>query len=290
MRRLRSILPFSVLAVALLAAGFKTVNYLDGAAVMGKVHETHGTTAEVDVVKMDIYTKDAPDPQSCTLLSAVQNDGKGGLMYFMRVLAPESQKGLTFLVLEDANDNVEQYLITVMGTKKIAPSERSAHFMGSDFTYEDLRREKPGEWTYDRLDDEKIRGTDCYAIMATPANKDREQITGYTYRFLDVDKTTYDIRHIDFLDSKQKPLKSFDAFDYQATNTSTQRPRSGIMVNLVSGTKTVMTLVGSRLDKPLDPKFFTLETLKSWGLEQDQAFADLLPKAAAPAATPAKTP
>jgi len=218
------------------------------------------------------------------------------LLYFMRVLAPDNDKGLSFLVLEDAQDNVQQFLITAMGSKPIAPENRGSSFLGSDFTYEDLRREKPGEWKYDRLDDEKLEGTDCYAIMATPANKDREKLTGYTFRFLDVDKSTYDIREIQFLDSKQKPLKIFDAYDYKPTPEGTPRPRTGTMKNLQTGTQTVMTLVSSRMNKPLDPKFFTLETLKSWGPEQDKVFADLMPSVGAPtqpnppAASGAKSP
>jgi len=291
MRRLRPLVPLALLAAAVFTAGFKTVNYLEADGVMTKVHDTHGADAEVDVVDMVSVTKNekANTTETTTrrLISAVQKDSKGGLMYLMRILAPEDEKGVSLLVLEDANDNVDQYLyIPALGAKKIDPGSRSSSFLGSDFTYEDLRKEKPGEWKYDRLDDEKIDGTDCYAIMATPVNKDREKITGYTYRFLDVDKATFDIRRVMFLDSKQKELKVFDAYDYQATNTAVQRPRSGVMTNLVKGTHTIMTLLNSRLGKPLDEKVFTLDTLKNWGPEQDKLFEDLVPKSATPANKP----
>lgn len=296
MSRIRLFLPLAVLAGAVLVTAFKTVNYLDADAVMAKVHETHGADAEIDVVEMVSVTKNdktnTTETSTRTLVSAVQKDAKGGLMYLMRILSPEEEKGISLLVLEDPNDNVEQYLyIPALGpAKKIDPGSRSTSFLGSDFTYEDLRREKPGEWKYDRLLDEKIEGTDCYAIMATPADKDREKITGYTYRFLDIDKATFDIRRIVFLDSKQKELKVFDAYDYQPTNLATQRPRSGVMTNLVKDTHTIMTLLSSRLGKPLDEKVFTVDTLQNWGPDQDKLFADLVPKAAAPAKTDATTP
>jgi hypothetical protein len=288
MSRLRPLLPLLVLAGAVLAAGFKTVDYLDGDAVMTKVHGTHSSDAEIDVIEMvSVTNNDKTNTTETTtrrILSAVQNDSKGGLLYLMRILSPEDEKGVSLLVLEDANDNVDQYLyIPALGAKKIDPSSRSSSFLGSDFTYEDLRREKPGEWKYDRLDDEKIDGTDCYAIMATPADKNRERITGYTYRFLDVDKATFDIRRIVFLDSKQKELKVFDAYDYEPTNTAVQRPRSGVMTNLVKGTHTIMTLINSRLGKPLDESVFTLDTLKNWGPDQDKLIEDLVPKADAKA-------
>ncbi len=126
--------------------------------------------------------------------------------------------------------------------------------------------------------------------MATPANKEREKITGYTYRFLDIDKATYDIRRVVFLDSKQKELKVFDARDYQPTNNAVQRPRSGEMRNLVSGTYTIMSLENSRVNQPIDDKFFSLDTLKNWGADQDKLISDLQSAAAKPAGSGAKKP
>ena len=177
MRHTRPIVFLTVLAGAVLAAGFKTVNYLDADAIMAKVHDTHSAEAETDIVEMVSVTKDAKtnavQTTTLKLLSAVQKDKKGNVMYLMRVLAPDAQKGVAFLMLEGDGGAVDQYVVTALGTKKILPENRGSSFFNTDFTYEDLRREKPGEWKYDRLDDEKIEGTDCYAIMATPANKER---------------------------------------------------------------------------------------------------------------------
>jgi len=61
-----------------------------------------------------------------------------------------------------------------------------------------MRKEKPGEWIYNRLLDDNIDGADYYAIESKPVNNDREKITGYTTRIVYVDKTTYDIRRIEF--------------------------------------------------------------------------------------------
>lgn len=285
MSRFRPFLLVTLLAGSLLAMAFKTVNYLDGDAVMAKVKETHGAEAEIDVIKM-VTVSGTNDPVTRTIMSAVQKDAKGNFMYMLRVLSPESETGVSLLVLEKDGGDVQQYLyLPSLGAKEIKAEGRSGSFMNSDFTYEDMRKEKPGEWTYARLEDEKVGDTDCYVIISDPANKEREKITGYTDRVIYVDKTTYDIRRIEFLDSKHKLIKQFDAYDYEATGgpSSTLRPRRGEMTNPSKKTNTVMALLASRVNKPLDPKFFTLDTVKAWGADQDKLIADLVPKA--PAAT-----
>jgi len=275
----------AVLAAGIFTTAFKTVNYLDGNDVMAKVKETHGADAEIDIVKLVTVTG-SNDPVTRILLSAVQKNAQGNFLYMLRVLSPEDEKGVSLLVLEKDGGDVDQYLyIPALGPpKKITPEGRSGSFMGSDFTYEDMRKEKPGEWTYSRLEDEKVENTDCYVILSDPANKEREKITGYTDRLIYVDKVTYDIRRIQFYDSKHKLIKEFDAYDYEKTNNDTQRPKRGEMKNETKKTNTVMALLNSRLNKPLDDKFFTLDTLQHWGGDQDKLFEDLVPK------LPAKTP
>lgn len=281
MSRFRPFLLVTLLAGSLLTMAFKTVNYLDGDAVMAKVKETHGAESEFDVIKM-VSVDGSGDAVTRTILSAVQKDAKGNFMYLLRVLSPEKEKGVSLLVLEKDGGDVQQYLyLPSLGAKEIKAEGRSGSFMNSDFTYEDMRKEKPGEWTYSRLEDEKVGDTDCYVIISDPANKEREKITGYTDRVIYVDKATYDIRRIEFLDSKHKLIKQFDAYDYEATNGagSTSRPRRGEMNNASKKSTTVMSLLSTRLNKPVDAKFFSLDTVKTWGPEQDKLIADLLPKA-----------
>ncbi len=121
MRHTRPFLLLTVLAGALCAAGFKTVNYLDADAIMAKVHDTHSADAEVDIIEMVSVTKDAKtnavQTTTLKLLSAVQKDKKGNVMYLMRVLAPDAQKGVAFLMLEGDGGAVDQYVITALGSK-----------------------------------------------------------------------------------------------------------------------------------------------------------------------------
>jgi hypothetical protein len=279
MRSLRCWLPLVLLPIALLATGFRDVPFLDGNQVMEKVRTTHGADSEIDVVKM-VTVNGSQDPVVRLLVSAVQKDAKGNFRYLLRVLSPDDERGTAFLVLEKDGGNVDQYLyLPALGLpKKIEGSGRSGSFMGSDFTYEDLRKEKPGEWTYDRDEDEKVEGTDCYVIMATPADKDREKITGYTYRFLYIDKSTFDIRRVEFLDSKQQITKELDVYNYQPATDSVSRPRSAVMTNKVKDAHTIMTLISSRINQPLPDDFFSLDTIQHWGPDQDKLIADLLPK------------
>jgi len=284
MRRSHPFFLIAVLAAGLCAAGFRNIPYLSADEVMQKVKDTQAADAEIDYIRMTTVSSSG-EAVTREFISVVQKDTKGDSFYLMRFLAPDDEKGTSLLVTEKEGAEAEQYLyLPALGKpKKIEGSGRAGNFMGSDFTFEDLRKEKVGEWKYDRLEDESVEGTDCYVIMATPADKSREKITGYTYRFLYVDKANFVIRRIELLDSKHVITKVFDAQDYQPANNGTQRPRSGVMTNKVKNTHTIMTLLNTRLNQPVDEKFFTLDTIQHWGPDQEKLVTDLKP-------APAKSP
>ncbi len=287
MRPVRLLSLFAVAACAVLATGFRPTPFLTGDEVMQKVKTTLGADSEVDLVKM-VTMSSTGEVETRQLVSAVQKDAKGNFNYVLRFLAPDDVKGTALLVLEKDNGDVQQFLF-LPGLGQIKPIQgdgRAGYFMGSDFTFEDLRKEKPNEWKYDRLQDEKVEGADSYVILSAPIDKNREKITGYTNRILYVDKATFIIRRIEFFNAKNERLKIFDAYDYKSTDKEPLRPTRGVMTNNVKKTTTIMSLVNSRVNKPLDPSFFTQDSITKWGPAQDKMVQDVLPAAGA-AATPA---
>src|SRR5882672_3664775 len=125
MRLPRPFLLLTLLAGSLLATGFKTVNYMDGDAVMAKVKETHGADSEIDTIKM-VTIAGTNDPVTITKISAVQKDAKGNFMYMLRVLSPEDRKGVSLLDLEKDGGDVQQYLyLPALGLKEIKAEGRS---------------------------------------------------------------------------------------------------------------------------------------------------------------------
>ncbi len=280
-----------VLACALLGSAFKPVPYLNADEIIQKVKEANTIQSETDLVKM-VTLSSTGDIDTRQIFSAIKIDAKGNYSYLLRFLAPDDEKGVSLLVIEKENGDVDQYLyLPALGDpKKIEGKSRSGYFMGSDFTYEDLRKEKPNEWIYNRLQDDTIDGQTYYVIMSAPVDKNRERTTGYSNRMMYIDKTTFNIRRIEFFNSKNERLKVFDAYDYQTPPGQPARPHRLVMTNNTKNTTTTMALINSRVNPPLDNNFFTLDTLTKWGPDQEKFLDELLPKPAAPAAAAAAAP
>jgi hypothetical protein len=290
MRRSPALGLLLVLACAFLGAAFKSVPYMTADEIIQKVKESHQSTTELALVKM-VTLSSTGDLDTRQIFSAVQIDPKGNYSYLLRFLAPDDEKGVSLLVVEKDNGDVDQYLyLPALGEpKKIEGKSRSGYFMGSDFTYEDLRKEKPNEWVYSREMDDIIDGQVYYVILSAPVDKNRERTTGYTNRMMYVDKTTFNVRRIEFFNSKNERIKVFDAYDYQGGPGQPQRPHRLVMTNNTKNTSTTMALVNSIVNQPIDPAFFTLDSLTKWGPDQEKVLDQVLAKPAdtAAASTPA---
>jgi len=99
----------------------------------------------------------------------------------MRFEMPADVKNTAFLVIEHKNGDDERYLYlpALRRIKRIASSGKGGNFMSSDFTYYDIGRPKLNDWTYKRLQDEKVREFDCYVIECLPATPQIAKDTGY---------------------------------------------------------------------------------------------------------------
>lgn len=99
----------------------------------------------------------------------------------MRFEMPADVKGTAFLVIEHKKGDDERYLYlpALRRIKRIASSGKGGNFMSSDFTYYDIGRPKLDDWTYKRLQDEKVGEFDCYKVECLPATPQIARDTGY---------------------------------------------------------------------------------------------------------------
>jgi hypothetical protein len=72
-------------------------------------------------------------------------------------------------MLEEKDGGSEQhiYLPGLRRTRRIVGREREGSFMGSDFSYADMRRADTRDASHKRLPDEKLSGVDTYVIDST---------------------------------------------------------------------------------------------------------------------------
>ena len=103
------------------------------------------------------------------------------LMFFVE---PADVKDTGFLTYDyysgEKDDDQWLYLPELHKTKRIASSDKSSAFMGSDFSYADMTKRVLDEWKYKLLKEAEVRNHKVWLIEAMPANKTIEDRYGYT--------------------------------------------------------------------------------------------------------------
>ncbi|MCD6190375.1 MAG: outer membrane lipoprotein-sorting protein [Sulfurimonas sp.] len=110
-----------------------------------------------------------------------KGEDKLKLMFF---LTPADVKNTAFLThdFEDSNKDDDQwlYLPELQKVKRIASSDKSSSFMGSDFTYSDMTSRNVEDYRYKIMKEKKVGGHMTWQMMVTPKSKKTIEETGYT--------------------------------------------------------------------------------------------------------------
>ncbi len=103
------------------------------------------------------------------------------LMFF---LTPADVKNTAFLThdFEDSDKDDDQwlYLPELQKVKRIASSDKSSSFMGSDFTYSDMTDRNVEDYSYKIMKEKKVGGHMTWQMMVTPKSEKTIKETGYT--------------------------------------------------------------------------------------------------------------
>lgn len=98
-------------------------------------------------------------------------------------LEPAEVKDTAFLTYDyysgEKDDDQWLYLPELHKTKRIASSDKSSSFMGSDFSYADMTRPVLDEWRYKFLKEGKVNDKKVWLIESLPASKIVEDRYGY---------------------------------------------------------------------------------------------------------------
>lgn len=103
------------------------------------------------------------------------------LMFF---LSPADVKNTGFLTYdyddEAKDDDQWLYLPALKKTKRIASSNKSDSFMGSDFTYADMTKRNLDYYEYKLMEEKEVDGHKVWQIESIPTNPKEIEETGYT--------------------------------------------------------------------------------------------------------------
>jgi Outer membrane lipoprotein-sorting protein len=148
-----------------------------------------------------------------------QGEDQYHLMFF---LAPGDVKGTGFLTYdyesEDKEDDQWLYLPALKKVKRIAASDKSGSFMGSDFSYADQTKRRLRDYMYTfhaKQSEVTIYGKKCWVIESIPKNRKVITETGYTKSILFIRQDNMVVvRAIHYLKNKGT-LKYYDVKNMQ---------------------------------------------------------------------------
>lgn len=138
------------------------------------------------------------------------------IMFF---LSPADVKNTGFLTYDyddpDKDDDQWLYLPALKKTKRIASSDKSGSFMGTDFTYADMTKRDINFYDYTLLKEDEVNGKKVWVIESVPNTEKEMEETGYTKSVLFVRQDNYIvIRSLHWV-KKGKKLKYMDVKNLQ---------------------------------------------------------------------------
>ena len=110
-----------------------------------------------------------------------KGEDKQRIMFF---LSPADVEDTAFLTYDydayEKDDDQWLYLPALRKTKRIASSDKSGSFMGSDFNYADMTRKNLDAYDFKILKEDEVRGDKVWLIEALPKTREEIEETGYS--------------------------------------------------------------------------------------------------------------
>ena len=135
-------------------------------------------------------------------------------------LSPRSVKGTALLTYDYADPETDDdqwlYLPALRKVRRIGAADRGDYFLGTDFTYEDIKKESrisQEDYRHKTLAQEDLDGVPTYKIESIPINDDVAEELGYGRIVFWVDREIWMVRRTEYWDVQGNPLKTVQVGD-----------------------------------------------------------------------------
>ncbi len=194
-----------------------------------------------------------------------KGEDKQRIMFFM---APADVKDTGFLTYDyddySKDDDQWLYLPALGKSKRIASSDKSGSFMGSDFNYSDMTSRNLDAYDFRILDEKEVRGAKTWVIEAIPKTEEEIDETGYSKSVLFVRQDNYMVvravlwvnegGRIKYMDSPK--IELIDGIWFATKQTMTTKK------NRRTVHKTELNFYNIKFNQPLDQSMFSLRRLE----------------------------
>ena len=187
----------------------------------------------------------------------VDGDGNKTLLIFR---SPKDQKGTILLTHTHKYEHDDQmiYLPALKRVKRIASTNKSGPFVGSEFAYEDITPQEVEKYTYKYIRDEQYEDVNCHVVERTPL----AESSGYSRQVVWYDEHELYIRKIDYYDRKNKLYKTLKYVGYRQYSDRYWRADSATMTNHRNDKSTELIAKNWKFKNGLDESQFSRNALQ----------------------------
>ncbi len=156
--------------------------------------------------------RDKTREQTARAFHKFYDDDKRSVIFYTD---PKNIEGTAFLTYDyastDTDDDQWLYLPAMRKVRRISSSNRGDYFLGTDLTYDDMKRETKvtiEDYNWNTLREEPVNDAPCYVVEATPKSPEIGKELGYSRAEFYFDQDTGLKRRTDFWDTGGNPLKT----------------------------------------------------------------------------------
>ena len=187
------------------------------------------------------------------------------IMFFLSPADVEDTGFLTYDYDEPERDDDQWlYLPALSRTKRIASSDKSGSFMGSDFTYADMTDRPIDHYEYTLMKEGDVGGHKVWQIQAVPTTDREKDETGYEKAIVFVRQDNFVVVRAVYWVKKGKRLKYLDVKKLEQIDgiwvptemhMSTRKGETTLH-------KTVLYSRNVKFNQPMDEELFTVRQLE----------------------------
>ena len=182
--------------------------------------------------------------------------------------SPSNVKDTAFLTFdykdESADDDQWLYLPAMRKVRRISSSDRGDYFLGTDFTYEDIKKEgkiAPNDYGFTTIAQETIDGVNTYKVEAITINNKTAKELGHSKVIIWVDPEINLIRKSSYFDLKGNELKTITTGDIRQIDGIWTRHILDVQ-NHKTGHRSIFTFSEVDYITPVANRMFTKQSLK----------------------------
>jgi uncharacterized protein len=193
---------------------------------------------------------------------------KNNIDYFrmIRFVEPADVKGTGVLTIEHSggDDDVWVYLPALKKSRRIASSEKSSSFMGTEFSYADILSAKVEDYNHKLLKSEKLNDTECYVIESVPVSPKIVEETGYGRKVSWIRKDNFVENKVEYYDKAKNILKTLVTDQITEVDKKNHKwiSLSREMTNHQTSRRTLMEITDVKVNTGIKENQFSIKYLE----------------------------